>query len=166
MTVNFVYEFRGRNGDSVKNNNLEIIVNNLFSLFPLFHKKLLHPSDCFIKKDISPSHFHILVMLRETSKMAVSEIGKRLSISKPNMTPLIDKLVDEGMVERLPDSKDRRIINIALTSKGIEFMDAAKKQITNSLKSKLMSLSEEELEELSSSLKSINNILSKMAPSV
>jgi DNA-binding MarR family transcriptional regulator len=146
----------------MKNNNLEIIVDNLFSLFPLFHKKLLHPSDCFIKKDISPSHFHILVMLSETDKMSVSEIGKKLSISKPNMTPLIDKLVEERMVERLPDSKDRRIINIAITSKGVEYIDTTKAQISSNLESKLMSLSADELEELSCSLKIMNNILSKI----
>lgn len=145
---------------------LEIITNNLFSLFPLFHKKLLHPSDCFLKKDISPSHFHILAILKEAGKMSVSEIGKKLSISKPNMTPLIDKLVEEKMVERLPNSEDRRIINIALTSKGMEYIDLLKEQLANSMKSKLTFLSTEELEELSSSLQSIKNILSKINSNV
>ena len=34
------------------------------------------------------------------------------------MTKLLNKLIDEGMIERIPGEKDRRIININLTEKG------------------------------------------------
>ena len=37
-------------------------------------------------------------------------MAKDLSISKPNMTPIIDKLVKEGYVDRYYDDNDRRVI--------------------------------------------------------
>ncbi len=42
----------------------------------------------------------------------MSEIGRRVYISKSNMTSLIDKLVENGLAERIPDTNDRRVINI------------------------------------------------------
>jgi len=47
----------------------------------------------------------------------MSEIGKHLGIPKPNVTALIDKLIDEKLSERLPDKTDRRIIKIKLRRK-------------------------------------------------
>jgi len=52
----------------------------------------------------------------------VSAIGKQLIIAKQNMTTLIDRLMNDGLVERRYDTKDRRIINILITEKGIQFL--------------------------------------------
>jgi len=92
----------------------------------------------------------------------VTEIGERLQIPRPQMTHLIDKLVCLEMVERQPDARDRRIINIALTSSGRTLLKKHRRMIEGAIKKSLTSLSDEELAEVSTSLRTLRRILSKL----
>ena len=92
----------------------------------------------------------------------MSEIGEKLFISKPNVTTLIDKLIDNRFTERLPDKKDRRIIKIKVTKKGLVFVEKNKKDFRNQVKKKLLMLSAEELDKFFVSLQTIKEILSKI----
>ena len=49
--------------------------------------------------------------------MTQKEIADRIGIEAPTIVPIIDKMEEQGMVERKPDPKDRRINLILLTSK-------------------------------------------------
>ena len=115
-----------------------------------------------IREDISPPHFEIMRTLEETGTLHVTEIGDRLQIPKPQMTHLIDKLVALNMVERQPDARDRRIINIALTSRGKILLKKHRRMIEDAIKKSLASLTDEQLEELSTSLRKLRQILSKL----
>ena len=78
------------------------------------------------------------------------------------MTHLIDKLEDLEIVARHADTTDRRIINIMLTDKGRRIIEELDQVIKGSIKVKLSFLTEEELRELSVSLKKLGDILSKL----
>lgn len=112
--------------------------------------------------EISPPHMVILKVIRETGPMPVSEIGKRHGISKPQMTHLIDRLVELDLAERQPDRDDRRVINIALTATGDKALNEFDALMTESIKRKLSCLDEGDLEQLSNSLRTIRGILSKL----
>jgi DNA-binding MarR family transcriptional regulator len=66
------------------------------------------------------------------------------------------------MVERQPDTKDRRTINIALTRRGKTLLKKHRKMIEDAIKKVLASLTDEDLEELSTSLRKLHEILSKL----
>ena len=89
----------------------------------------------------------------------MSDIGKHLSMPKPHVTVIVDKLIDEGYVERQNDPNDRRIINILLTEKGKEDFEAMKQAISENLKEKLSLLNEEEQQRLSMASQSVKEIL-------
>ena len=112
-----------------------------------------------IREDISPPHFEIMTTLEEAGTLHVTEIGEKLQIPKPH---LIDKLVALAMVERQPDARDRRIINIALTSRGKTLLKKHRRMIEGAIKKSLTYLTDEELEELSTSLRKLRQILSKL----
>ena len=101
-------------------------------------------------------------VLNESGPLPISEIGKRLLIPKAQMTSLVDRLIRIGMAERLPDTKDRRITNIALTNKGRTTFMACRKLIRESIREKLSSLKDEELKELSRSLEKLIDIGTKL----
>jgi DNA-binding MarR family transcriptional regulator len=88
----------------------------------------------------------------------MSNIGKEIYMPKPNVTALIDKLISQNLVERIPDSKDRRIINIKLTKKGLK----TKKEIENIFKEQVSFLTDKEINELSNSLTKARNIIAKI----
>jgi len=43
------------------------------------------------------------------------------------MTYIIDRLVEIGLVKRVPDMSDRRVVNITITEWGIKYLDNGKK---------------------------------------
>ncbi|MCX7921684.1 MAG: MarR family transcriptional regulator [Clostridia bacterium] len=146
----------------MENDNLDVIADNLMALFPLFHKNILKLQDVAPSKEITRPHFDIMFMLNRLGAMPISEAGKKLFISKPHMTILLDKLISEGLVERLPDKEDRRVINIQLTEEGKEYIKDIKERKKTSIKTKLSNLEDDDLGVLSVSLENIKNIISKI----
>ena len=145
--------------DEVK---LEAIVQNFISIIPLFKKKLLHDNCKFDKGNLNHSHFQILVVLKKEGQQPISEVAKKLFISTPNMTKLLNKLIDEGMIERIPGEKDRRIININLTEKGSTYLKSSFLEIQSSLKDKISSLPDEKLDKLNDSLLTLKEVLNEI----
>jgi DNA-binding MarR family transcriptional regulator len=141
---------------------LELAISNLFSLFPVVQKKLMNPEKFSGNCDLSHSHFQIILILNEFGILPVSEIGKKLMISRPNMTPLIDKLIKEGLVRRLPSETDRRVINIDLTDYGRKFLEEQQKIMASFLKERFSSLPDEDLIQLAASLENIKKVFLKL----
>ena len=146
--------------DEVK---LEAIVQNFISIIPLFKKKLLHDNCKFDKGNLNHSHFQILAVLQKEGQQPISEVAKKLFISTPNMTKLLNKLIDEGMIERIPGEKDRRIININLTEKGSTYLKSSFLEIQSSLKDKISSLPDEKLDKLNDSLITLKEVLNEIS---
>lgn len=48
----------------------------------------------------------------------LSELGKKLDVTKGNITGLIDRMERDGLAKRKDDPKDRRVIRAVITSKG------------------------------------------------
>ena len=89
----------------------------------------------------------------------MSELGKKLYRSKPNMTAIIDKLIAEKLVIRFPDENDRRIIRIGLTEEGKNFIKAKKCEMKEALKLNLASLKDNDLTRLDTLLQQTNRII-------
>ena len=101
-------------------------------------------------------------MLEEAGTPHVAEIGERLQIARPQMTHLIDRLVELGIVERQTGTEDRRMINIMLTDKGKAIIKENDRDIRNATRAALSCLTDEELESLSVSLRNLREIFSKL----
>ena len=145
---------------------LDSVIEDLFSIPPLIfrgiRRKLLKTALVSIDVDISPLHFEIMKLLHEAGTLHVAEIGERLRIARPQMTHLIDKLVDVGIVERQTDTIDRRMINIVLTDKGKTTLKEHDSNIRKAMRETLSCLTDEELDDLSDSLRKLRDILSKL----
>ena len=66
-----------------------------------------------------------------SSGVSMSEISEQLGISLSSATRLVDQMVQVGLLERKPDSKDRRIVLASATERGVavyQIFDAAFKQ--------------------------------------
>lgn len=71
---------------------------------------------------LSLALWEVLVILSTAPEMRLrmADVTGRMLVSKSNVTQLIDKLVEAGLVTREPCASDRRTIYAALTPKGIE----------------------------------------------
>jgi len=150
----------------MKNGILNTVVEDLFSTMPLIgrsiRKKLLKTALTSFKEDIAPPHFEIMKLLEEAGTLHVAEIGERLQIARPQMTHLIDRLVELDIVERQTGTEDRRMINIMLSGKGKAIIKEHDSDIMNATREMLSCLTDEELESLSISLRKLREIFSKL----
>ena len=131
-------------------------------LFREIRRKLIKAALANIDVDITPLHFEIMSLLKETGTLHVAEIGDRLCIAKAQMTHLIDKLVDLNIVKRKLDIADRRTINITLTGQGRAFLEEHKNRLVSTTMETMSRLTDEELEDLANTLRKLRDILSKL----
>ena len=145
---------------------MDLIIQNFISVIPLFKKKLIHENCGFDKNSLNHSHFQIMAVLKKSGKLPISEVAKQLFISTPNMTKLLNKLIDEDMIERIPDEKDRRIINIKLTEKGNNYLEDSFEDIKLSLKNKFSTLPNDKLDKLNESLVTLKDVLNEISSDI
>ena len=131
-------------------------------IFRLVRRKLIRLTLADIDIDIKFPHFEIMQVLKEEGTLHVVEIGEKLQIAKAQMTHLIDKLVEFNLVERNADAADRRTINISLTDNGRAFIEEHENNVINAIRENMSSLTDEELEGLSGSLRKLRDILVKL----
>lgn len=145
------------------NRNLDFLSEDLFTIFRLFHKNIFTPSSSTNKNDsLTRSHFEVMFALDDIGSSPMSEIAKRLFVSKPYMTSLVDKLVAMMFVEKVPDEKDRRIKNIALTEKGEKALIDHRMEVESKVALKLSKLSEDDLQQLLLASKDMKKIILKL----
>lgn len=62
----------------------------------------------------------ILYVLWEYNKLSITEIGRLTSLAKTTLTSMLDRMEESGLVERIPDKKNRRQIFVSITDKAKE----------------------------------------------
>jgi len=140
---------------------LESVADSLLFSFPMFFKRLSREDAQSSVKKFDPSRFVLMAVMRH-GPMPMSEIGKRMDISKPYMTALVDRLIGERLVERLQDRNDRRIVNIAVTKAGREHLAEFKRSAIMAVKKNLSTLSPEDIAILHESMEKIKKIILKV----
>ncbi len=128
----------------------------------LFYRELFKKGKLMKLTGIQEAEFRLIHRLYYESPMSMSTLGGQLYISRPHMTTLIDRLIENGMVERLPDPDDRRVINVNITQKGRESLEGACKALKKSFKSQVSSLEFSDLEIICSSAERLLSVLSRL----
>jgi DNA-binding MarR family transcriptional regulator len=70
------------------------------------------------KKELNHAQYAALMRLYHHGDCAVSDLGKQFGVTIPAASQLVEKLVQEGLVERTESEHDRRMKQLALTSQG------------------------------------------------
>ena len=87
---------------------------------------LLGPWEKFLKTqfNLSTSLFNVLRILRGSHPTALTcgEIGARTIARDPDITRLVDQLRARGLVTRARSRKDRRVVEVSITSKGLDLL--------------------------------------------
>ncbi len=140
---------------------LEDIADDIMDSFPIFFRRIsrkgAHPGS----KKFDPSRF-VLRAVWKHGPVRMSEIGKHMGISKPYMTLLVDKLISEGLVERVSDTDDRRVINVTITEAGRDAIKEFSRNARDAVMRNLSSLDSEDISSLHESMKRIRSITSKL----
>jgi DNA-binding MarR family transcriptional regulator len=71
--------------------------------------------------DMSIAQVRALYALREP--LSMRELAERLYLDPSNLTALVDRLEDLGLVERQADAGDRRVKRLVITPKGVQLSE-------------------------------------------
>jgi DNA-binding MarR family transcriptional regulator len=63
--------------------------------------------------------------------MALGQLAEKIACVKSNVTQLVDRLENDGLVKRVPDPDDRRSVLAAVTEEGRERYRAASTALAN-----------------------------------
>ncbi len=75
--------------------------------------------------DVTLPRFDLMAQLYRAPKpMTLGELSQRMMVSNGNVTGLVDRLVEQGLVNRRPSPKDRRAQLVSLTAQGRRFFAA------------------------------------------
>lgn len=68
--------------------------------------------------EITPPQFDALQFLMFEGEMTISELSAKLFLAPSTITDLIDRMEKNGLVQRIRDTQDRRIVKIKVEEKG------------------------------------------------
>jgi DNA-binding MarR family transcriptional regulator len=89
-------------------------------------RRSMHEFTRFMRgQGISMPQISVLMHLHHMGGCQINEIGKKLEISAPAASQLIQKLVEQGYLERSEDALDRRAKVVSITDTGRELIQQA-----------------------------------------
>ena len=99
----------------------KLMINVIYSanLLNLITSRLFKPYD------LSTQQYNVLRILRgqKGKSIALMDIEHRMLDKSSNVSRLVDKLISKDLVNRSVSSKDRRRIEIVITSRGLSFLN-------------------------------------------
>ncbi|MGG4553988.1 MarR family winged helix-turn-helix transcriptional regulator [Paenibacillus humicus] len=96
------------------------------------------------QRGLSPSEFTILEVLYNKGRIPLQQIGDKILITSGSVTYNIDKLVQKGLIRRVPCEQDRRVIYAEITAEGNELFERIFPDHAEFVHSKLDGLNYEE----------------------
>ncbi len=105
--------------------SLKEFTREMSELMPRFVRVFLSRQSGLMKKsaDITMSQIAVLHLLRDIPRCKMSTIAKFLNVTTSAATGTVDRMVRSGLLKRVREAGDRRIINIKLTAKGEKTID-------------------------------------------
>ncbi len=75
--------------------------------------------------NLTYTQYITMMVLWEHKEVNVKELGKHLYLDSGTLTPVLKKLEQKGYVSRKRDTKDERVLNVAVTESGMELREKA-----------------------------------------
>ena len=122
------------------------------------HLKKSHAHDL---KLCSPLQIQVLGYLQMHKRPSMKEVADFLSITPPSATSVIDSMVNDGLLKRQLDARDRRAVHLCITAKGRSVLKYGFKQITGHMREIFSCLTDAERKQMIGIYKKIFNYFNK-----
>jgi len=109
--------------------------------------------------DITPPQFNALLILRNHGNLTIGELGEKMYLACSTATDLIDRMERNGLVERVRDQNDRRVIRLHVKEKGTEMVGAVMSARIRYLSGVLEQISPEEIESMITAMRHLEQLM-------
>ncbi|MBI4529867.1 MAG: MarR family transcriptional regulator [Deltaproteobacteria bacterium] len=110
--------------------------------------------------DLTPPQFYVLATIGYAGGLPFSDIGEKMMVTVSNLTGIVDRLEEKGLVVRERDNHDRRVVRVRLTEKGSKLHKGSIPVFEKSIAEVFFPLSKSQQKELSSLLRKLIRISS------
>jgi DNA-binding MarR family transcriptional regulator len=114
--------------------------------------------------DLPLPQMRTLHLLRRRRDLTMREVAEGLKVAVSTATQLADRLAGLGLVERLDDAADRRVVRLALTEKGHAALDDLHQQRSERIAAAMSQLTPEEQETVLTGLRLLDQAARQGAP--
>jgi len=91
-----------------------------FPLYALSRKVIQLYKPLLDKYDLTYTQYITMLVLWEKENISLKELGKKLYLDSGTLSPVVKKLVKQGLVEKYRSQVDERIVKLKLSSAGRE----------------------------------------------
>ncbi|MBQ1257030.1 MAG: MarR family transcriptional regulator [Clostridia bacterium] len=141
--------------------NYEKLSWQILTVAPLLKKRLFRPDFEQGANQLPLSYAQVLATLNIEESMTVTEISERFDIAKPNITPLIDRMIEAGYVKRVRNSTDRRVVQVFILDKGREKVAEMVESLKETVQGWSKSITDEDMVRVTDAIDVIRSILAK-----
>jgi len=113
--------------------------------------------------DITLGQLHCLHRVTDLGQPTMGDLAEDLHLSPSTVTGLVDGLVARGLVERLEDAEDRRIVRVTLAAGGRRHRDQHRRAHQQRLAAVFAALSDEDLQRIESALERLHEVVVQAA---
>ena len=100
-----------------------------------------------------------LLTIANEGPLTATKIADRIFLSASTVVGILDRLEARGLIQRLRDTEDRRLVNVSATGKGLQVAKEAPSPLQAGLESGLQKLSVEEQATIARSLELIVDLM-------
>jgi DNA-binding MarR family transcriptional regulator len=109
----------------------------------------------WIELNLTLAQLKSLFFIAAKDKTNFKKLAEALGVTPPNVTGIIDRLVEQGLVTRTENPEDRRIMLLQATEKGQELLNNLRERHITQMSQVLSYLTNEELAQQLKSLKDL-----------
>jgi DNA-binding MarR family transcriptional regulator len=113
--------------------------------------------------DLSPSQLAALATIERHGPLAPSDLAERERIRRPTATRVLSRLVEAGLVERIPDPADGRSAIVSVSSEGRALLGRFPPPKTAYLATRIRDLPPQDLSALARATEVLESILARDA---
>jgi len=96
-----------------------------FPLYALSRKVIQLYKPLLDKYNLTYTQYIIMLVLWEEEKISIKALGEKLYLDSGTISPVVKKLVKQGLIEKFRFKEDERIVMIKLTDAGKKMKEEA-----------------------------------------
>lgn len=127
---------------------------NLWRAYDRLH---MVEEELFSRFELSPQQYNLLRLMRADypERVPTLALAQRLVSRAPDITRMLDKLEERGLIERERPPENRRTVLVGITEAGLKLLDDIAEPLKECHQRQLGHLSAKELQQLSALLRSV-----------
>lgn len=135
----------------------------LLTLLPLWNYRIAKPFKQLLEEGISLEMYYCIRTLQWGGGiMTMSELAQYTKMQKQQMTQMVNRLVEQGLVERIYEPSNRRIIKIHLTDKAAEYLEQFLEHDAGCFRPLLEEMTPQNIADFKKGLELLINVFSSM----